>query len=291
MKETLRISKKREVLSLVTGITYASVPAWYGGTYRDLKMDLIIPKHRENHSPCPAVLWICGGAFLVMDRSIWMPEMMAYAERGYAVACLDYRTCNEAPFPAQLQDVKAAIRYLKARAGQFCIDPDRIIVMGESAGGALAALAGVTAGRKEFDVGEHLEVDSSVCGVVSYYGASAAGMNEPLCQPHPNVPDWIMQALLGSGYTQMDYQRFSAYSYLDGDHIPPFLLLHGEKDSLVPKEHSERFYAALTERQIPADLIVVEGAEHGDDLLYQDAVKEKVLAFMNRVCRHQPKLI
>ena len=196
MKETLQITKEREVLSLVTGVTYAIVPTWYGGTYKDLKMDLIIPKNRENHPLCPAVVWICGGAFLVMDRSVWMPEMMFYAEKGYVVACVDYRTSNEVAFPAQLEDVKAAVRFLKAHAQQFCIDPDHIFVMGESAGGALAALTGVTGGRKEFDVGDYLSFDSTICGVVSYYGASAAGNDTPICRPHPNVPDWIMQALL-----------------------------------------------------------------------------------------------
>ena len=286
MKETLQITKEREVLSLVTGVTYAIVPTWYGGTYKDLKMDLIIPKNRENHPLCPAVVWICGGAFLVMDRSVWMPEMMFYAEKGYVVACVDYRTSNEVAFPAQLEDVKAAVRFLKAHAQQFCIDPDHIFVMGESAGGALAALTGVTGGRKEFDVGDYLSFDSTVCGVVSYYGASAAGNDTPICRPHPNVPDWIMQALLGTAYTEKEYQRFSAYSYLDDSNIPPFLLLHGESDSLVPREQSDQLYEALAERQIPVDYIVVRNAEHGDDLLYQTPVKERILAFMNRVCYH-----
>lgn len=284
MKETLRIAKDREVLSLVTDITYAHVPAWYGGTYRDLKMDLILPKHRENHDPCPVILWLCGGAFLVMDKSIWMPEMMKYAEAGYAIASAEYRTSNEVTFPAHLTDVKAAIRFLKAHAKEFCIDANQIFVMGESAGGALACLAGVTAKRKEYDVGEYLEQDSSVAGVVCYYGAFSENKEMQLSGTNPNVPNWTMQALLGSGFTREDYQRLIPVRYLDDGDIPPFLLLHGASDSLVNPKGTEQFYEELIRHGIPADCILVEGAEHGDDLMYQDAVKEKILAFMNQFC-------
>lgn len=284
MKETLRPEKEREVLSLVTGITYSTVPAWYDGTFRDLKMDLILPKHREGHPACPCIVWICGGAFLVMDRSIWMPEMMRYAEAGYVIAGIEYRTCNEVRFPAQLTDVKAAIRHLKAHAERYCIDPDRIVVMGESAGGALACLAGVTAGRKEYGDDGASGPDSSVCGVVSCYGASVEDEDRRIAEPNPNVPEWIMDALLGEGFTEEEYQKSCATHYLDGGNIPPFLLVHGAADSLVPVSRSDRLYEALEKNHIPADYLVVEGAEHGDDLLYQNAVKERILAFLNRVC-------
>ena len=114
MQKQLHVERKREVLSLITNVTFASVPCWYGASRRDLKMDLIVPKNRTNHPACPAIVWICGGAYRVVNRSVWLPEMMRFARAGYVVASIEYRTSNEAIFPAQLIDVKAAVRFLRA---------------------------------------------------------------------------------------------------------------------------------------------------------------------------------
>lgn len=145
MKSSIKIKKTKEVISLITGIAFSNVPCWYDAARRDLQMDLIVPKNRKNHAKCPAVIWICGGAYMVVNHSVWLPEMIRFARAGYVVASIEYRTSNEAQFPAQLVDVKAAVRYLKAHSEQYCIDPDRIFVMGESAGGTMACLIGATA--------------------------------------------------------------------------------------------------------------------------------------------------
>lgn len=96
----------------------------------------------------PVLLWLCGGAWLDMNKDVWMPEMVAFAKAGYTVVTAEYRLTHEAKFPAQIEDVKAALRYLRAHAAQFNIDPLKFAVMGESAGGYLTALAGTTGGRK-----------------------------------------------------------------------------------------------------------------------------------------------
>ena len=75
MKQTLSVEAKQEVLSLISGVAFANVPSWYGATRRDLKMDILAPKVRENAAPRPALVWICGGAYMVVDRSVWVPEM------------------------------------------------------------------------------------------------------------------------------------------------------------------------------------------------------------------------
>lgn len=144
MRETLHIQRHDEPLALITGLTFTSVPCWYDRSRRDWKMDLIVPKERVGHAPLPCFVWVCGGAFMVMDRSVWLPELMPFACAGYVVASVDYRVSSEAQFPTQLTDVKAAIRYLRAHADALCIDPDRIFIAGESVSGTLACLAGVT---------------------------------------------------------------------------------------------------------------------------------------------------
>ena len=170
MKQHLQIALDHEPLAWINGVVYSNRPAWYNVTARALHMDLIVPKERPHHAPQPAVLFLCGGAYMVMDRSIWLPELMTLARAGYTVASMEYRTSNEAAFPAALEDVKTAIRFLRAHAEEYCVDPARIFLMGESAGGTLACLGGVTAGIAEFDRGDWPEQSSAVQGVVDFYG-------------------------------------------------------------------------------------------------------------------------
>ena len=282
MKKTLSIEAKQEVLSLISGVAFANVPSWYGATRRDLKMDILAPKVRENAAPRPALVWICGGAYMVVDRSVWVPEMQYFARRGFVVASIEYRTSNEARFPAQLEDVKAAIRYLKAHSAEYCVDPDRVFVMGESAGGSLASLAAVTGDRPEFDVGDNLNVDSRVRGAIDIYGPCVLGEEQLGAADNPDVPNWTMAAWLGAPLTMEKLARGSATTYLSAD-TPPFMILHGSADATVPIALSGRFYAALQEAGVPSDYLVLEGAGHGDQRFYQDEVKERILGFMRRV--------
>ena len=101
-------------------------------------MDLIYPEDLGRKYPC--IVWICGGAWLEMDKSAHLAYLAGLARSGFVVASVEYRTSNEAKFPKQLEDVKSAIRYLRAHADRFCIDPEHFGVMGESAGGYLAAM-------------------------------------------------------------------------------------------------------------------------------------------------------
>lgn len=157
MKTEMIVQKEHEVLSLINDIAFTCVQAWYNTTRKNLMMSIICPKNRDDHEAMPLIIWVCGGAFRVVDRAVWVPEMMYFARRGYIVASVEYRTSSEAVFPGALCDVKAAIRYLRAHAKDYCIDPERVVIMGESAGGTIASLAGVTGGCRKFDDGDFLE--------------------------------------------------------------------------------------------------------------------------------------
>ena len=284
MKETLKVEVKQEVLSLVSGVAFSTVPAWYEGTYRDLRMDLIIPKHRENHKPCPAFVFVCGGAYMVVDHSIWRPQFVMLAKAGYVVAAIEYRTSNEAHFPAQLEDAKSAVRYLRAHAEEYCIDPGRIFISGESAGGCIASLVGVTGGQPQFDKGGYLEYSSAVQGVVNFYGPAIVSDLGGGCNTNEDVPDWTFRAYLGvySGDGNEQMKAASATTYINED-TPPFLLLQGTGDALVPKALTDRFYDALVEGGVRTDYIVVDGAGHGDDAFYQEEVLKRVMDFMESI--------
>ena len=277
MKTSIKMEKKKEFLSLITGIAFSNVSCWYDAARRDLHMDLIIPKNRQGHVKCPVVIWICGGAYMVVDHSVWMPEMVRFARAGYVVASVEYRTSNEAQFPAQLVDVKSAVRYLKAHSEQYCIDPDRIFVMGESAGGTMACLIGATADQKEYDQGDYLEYDSSVKGVVDFYGL--VDLDAVACNACDTVPAWTMQAFLGAGYKREQAEKASAIKYIN-EKTPPFMILHGTEDPTVPIGQSRNLYETLQKNGIRADYYEVEGAAHGDDVFYEDGIVDKILDFL-----------
>ncbi|MDY5219515.1 MAG: alpha/beta hydrolase [Eubacteriales bacterium] len=281
MKE-LDVNVRREVLALVSDVSYALVPDWYANTYRNLKMHLILPKHREGHALQPCLLFLCGGAFSVVNGGIWLPELLYFARRGYTVATIEYRTSNAAQFPAQLIDVKAAVRYLKAHARQFCIDPDRIVISGESAGGALCALAATTAGMQEYEQGDYLEYDSSVAAAVDFYGVVDVDTCPRTESAGGEVHAWTMEAYLGAGYTQADAARASALHHVSPG-TPPVMILHGTEDPMVDVTQSDRFYAKLRDSGVYVEYYKLRGVGHGQDAFYQDEVKALVLAFMNKV--------
>lgn len=285
MKKTLKIEKEHEVLSLINDIAFTCVPAWYGATMDNLKMSIICPKVREGHEKMPLIIWICGGAYRVVDRAVWVPEMMYYARKGFVVASIEYRTSNTAMFPGALIDVKAAIRYLKAHAEQFCIDPEKVAIMGESAGGTMASLAGTTGGHKEFDQGDFLEYDSSVNAVVDIYGLvdiSEVGIQREKCSH--DVPPFCCEDWLGLDYTEEQSRKASARYYVSKD-TPPTLILHGTADESVDIHQSHIFYETLQENGVESDFYILDGAEHGDDLFYQDEVKEIVYEFIKKALK------
>ena len=252
-------------------------------------MDLILPKNRTVHSACPTIVWICGGAYRVVNRSVWLPEMMRFARAGYVVASIEYRTSNEAIFPAQLIDVKSAVRFLRAHAKEYCVDPGKIFALGESAGGTMASLLGVTGNQKELDQGDHLDQTSAVQGVVDYYGVvdlsdASAEKDRKLAAANQSndVPYFAFEEFLGVGYGKAEADKASAIQYVS-EETPPFMILHGTEDAVVPMAQSEKLYNTLQKAGIPCEMAVVEGAAHGDDLFYQDEMTYLVLSFLDRL--------
>lgn len=280
----IAVEKKREVLSLITGVTYANVPSWYGATRRDLHMDLIVPKNRVGHAPCPCIVWFCGGAFRVMDRAVWMPELMQFAEAGFVAASVEYRTGNEAIFPAPLVDAKAAVRFLRAHAEDFCIDPARIVSAGESAGGAIACLLGVTGEDKSLDQGDWLDQSSSVAAVVDYYGLADMTISLEGFEGNDIVPPWMLEEALGVRYTRQQAESASAIKRVTPS-APPHLILQGLEDTVVSPSQSRNYYEKLRENGVTTELLELEDAQHGDDLFFQDEVKDRVLQFLQRTLK------
>ncbi|MFF3620712.1 alpha/beta hydrolase fold domain-containing protein [Streptomyces sp. NPDC002467] len=252
------------------GITYATTPG-----YRPRLLDVQVP---AGEGPFPAVVWIHGGGWLDGDRRYPPPTVPAallhgaVLGAGLALVSIDYRHSLEAPFPAQLHDVKAAIRYVRHFAGDLGIDPDRVGVWGESAGGHLAALAGLVgpgspdgpAMEGAHGVGSG---DTGVLAVVDWYGVSDVVALSS--HPMPAMPTEVefpnpYEALLGATVDERpDLARAaSPVTYAQGSNPPPFLLVHGTRDGLVPYSQSEALAVELTRAGGEVTLRPVDGADH-----------------------------
>jgi acetyl esterase/lipase len=247
---------------LFAGITYARISG-----YRPLLLDLWVP---ATAPPAPLVVWIHGGAWLSGDRR-YLPETLrpnqlfdALVAAGLAVATVDYRHAREAPFPAQLHDVKAALRYLRTFAATLGVNTTRVGVWGESAGGHLAALLGLTADRTD------LEGTAGVPGragaahaVVDWYGVAdpdALPRMPPAIGEMIGLPEHPPDLLLG-GVEPATHDDAAPLRQVHPD-APPFLLLHGTADRVVPFAQSEELRRALRAAGVPVELIPVEGADH-----------------------------
>lgn len=281
MKKEITVKQKQEVLSLINDIAFSCVPAWYGATRRTLKMSIVCPKERENHEAMPLIIWVCGGAFRLVDRAVWVPEMIYFARRGYVVASVEYRTSPEAEFPGALCDVKAAVRYLKAHAKDYCIDPDRIAIMGESAGGALASLVGTTGDIETFEQGDFLDYNSKVNAVVDYYGLVDIESVDFAGTGSHDVPPFTCEDWIGLNYTKEMARNASAVHYIN-ENTPPFLIFHGDADICVLPEQSEKMYQKLTEKKVYTEYYLLKGEGHGAAAFYQDETKEIVLDFLKK---------
>jgi acetyl esterase/lipase len=240
---------------------YRDLPYVTNGHFRQ-KLDLYLP---EATKLLPLVVWIHGGAFRLGDKGDNVP--LECLERGYAVASINYRLSQHALFPAQIEDCKAAVRWLRAHAAHYGLDPQRFVAWGPSAGGHLAAMLGVTSHVRAFEAGEHLDRSSRVRAVVDYFGPTdflqmdAHRLPDGMVHDAPDSPE---SELVG-GPIQDNPDRVAQanpIAYVRPD-APPFLIVHGEADPLVPYHQSELLLAALQRAGVPASLYTVAGGGHG----------------------------
>lgn len=248
-----------------------------------LKLDLYPPSapSAEVASP-PLVVWVHGGAWRAGSKSD-VPHAR-FAALGYAVASVDYRLSPVAKFPAQVHDIKGAIRFLRAKAELYGYDPAKIAIAGSSAGGHLAALVGVSNGVKELEgtVGGNADRSSDVQAIVSYYGAS--NLMTILAQSKPvglRMRPPALQLLLGGQPNEVPElaKLASPTEHVDAKD-PPLLLIHGEADPQMPPEQSSELAEAYRKHKRPVTLISIPGAVHGGPQFFDEprlSILEKFL--------------
>jgi acetyl esterase/lipase len=229
---------------------------------KDLLLDLYLPE--QTRARLPVILWVHGGAWRGgnKERSPAVRQVL----RGYAAASIDYRLSQEAVFPAQIEDVKAAVRWLRANARKYRLDPRRIGAWGSSAGGHLVALLGTSGGVKDLEgkLGNP-KYSSRVQAVVDFFGPTdllrIGKFPSSIAHDAPDSPE---AQLIGGPIPKNPEKarRASPVTYITKDD-PPFLIMHGDRDDTVPLNQSELFYAALKKAGVEAAFEVVRGAGHG----------------------------
>lgn len=215
--------------------------------------DLIVPDGDPKR--IPLLVWIHGGGWCAGEKRVYN-DFERFTHRGFAVLSIDYRFSQEAPFPAQLIDCKSAIRWARAHATTYGYNADIIIVGGSSAGGHLAALMGVTNRNAVYDCGDYLQYSSDVQAVVDEYGPTNL-----LASEMPNLANEL------DAFLQKDSKKThdaSPLQLITGAE-PPFLILHGTDDPLVPISQSCRFYQALLSAGVEVQYCAVPGGTHGFD--------------------------
>jgi acetyl esterase/lipase len=247
------------------------------------KLDIYLPKDALNP---PLMILIHGGGFSEGDKS--EEDVAQWLSEGYAVASINYRYSSDAVFPAQIEDCKAAVRWLRANAKKFGYDADRFGARGSSAGGYLVTMLGTTSSTKIFDVGENLDVSSRVQAVADRYGPIdflQMDAHRLPGAPVNNKPDSPLSELIGGNIADNrdKVEAANPLNYVTKD-CPPFIVVHGDSDLLVPHHQSELLVAALAKAGVPAALYTVKGGGHGgfDDPNAEAAVREFFARYLKR---------
>jgi acetyl esterase/lipase len=248
------------------GVTAHRDLAYVSNGHDRQKLDLYLPEQGEN---LPLLIWIHGGAFRLGSKegNADNPLPFDYLAQGYALASINYRLSQQAIFPAQIEDCKAAVRWLRAHAARFHLDPNCFLAWGPSAGGHLVTMLGVTGQLSEFEVGQYLNVSSRVQAVVSYYGPTdflqmdRQRLADGMLHDPPDSPE---SELIGGPIQehQTKTARANPITYVSGA-APPFLIVHGDQDPLVPYGQSVILVEALQQAGVEVTFYTVKGAGHG----------------------------
>ncbi|HCS51001.1 MAG TPA: hypothetical protein DIW81_05320 [Planctomycetaceae bacterium] len=281
-KQQDAIQKLRQLLleksSLHRDLEYARVDN------RSLKLNLAIPN--DATSSTPLVIWIHGGGWNSGSKDAPSPAV-AMLLVGYAVASIEYRFLDDAPFPAQIHDAKAAVRWLRANAGKYNIDPDKFAVWGASAGGHLASLLGTSGGVEDLEgtVGNHVGVSSRVQVVCNYYGPTDLtfwfgkdGNEFTLPGKLAEVPSKMFRTTVRD--RQAEAEIFSPISYVSRED-PPVIIVQGDKDPIVMIEHNRGFVTSLKENRVKVEAIVLAGAGHGGKEFMNPNLLKRLAEFFN----------
>tara|TARA_B100000579_G_scaffold205789_1_gene168194 strand:+ start:545 stop:1423 length:879 start_codon:yes stop_codon:yes gene_type:complete len=246
-----------------------------------LKLDLHLPKKVKGSK---LVVWIHGGGWHKGSKNDCKIKWLT--THGYSVASISYRLSQIAKFPAQIHDCKAAIRWLRAQENKFGYDSSKIVAAGASAGGYLATLLGTSDGVKQLEgnVGGNLEMNSSLSGIINYYGPTDFILRSKT-QPHrANKVGSVVYNLLGGGADKkVKLATLASPVYHVTKNDPPILIFHGDKDATVLIDQANAITSAYKKMNLSVNMNTLPGKKHGGTEFYTGENRKKVLQFLGKI--------
>jgi acetyl esterase/lipase len=243
-----------------------------------LHLHIIEPKQLEGATRrFPLVVYVQGSAWFKQDIGYEVPQLCRFARKGYVIAVVEYRPSTVAPFPAQVKDTKTAIRFLMENAATYSIDPEKIVLWGDSSGGHTAAMTGVTLDEPKLSDESPTDAPIRLKAIVDFYGPiDVSKMNlEPSTQDHRDAksPEGMLIGGLNVLENLDKVKPTIPLTYLDRNkEIPPFLIVHGNKDRLVPFGQSVLLYEALRRNNRSVVMYELDGADHGGSSFWTEDV-------------------
>jgi acetyl esterase/lipase len=252
----------------------------------ELRLNLLRPAG----PPAGLIIWVHGGAWRSGSRE--SVDLKGLVDFGWAIASVDYRLSTQARFPAQIHDIKAAIRFLRAHAVELGVPADQFVVAGSSAGAHLAALVGVTNGHRELEgvVGDNLNMSSDVQAIVDLYGASNLTSILEQSTPHGlsvRVP--ALDLLMGGQPSKVpDLARLASPVFHVDSGDPPLLLMHGDADPQMPLDQSLELNRAYEKLRLPVLFEILPGSAHGGPAFTDDTHLRLIDTFLRGHLKGSP---
>lgn len=260
----LNVKLSKNKIHFIPDVVYSQVETLESPN-KLLQMDIFQPQISKK---IPAVIFVTGGGFISANRAR-MPQLrMTLAENNFFAASINYRTVPNSTFPAPVEDVKSAVRFLRKNADKFNIDSEKIFLIGDSAGGFLVTFAAVTNDSNKFNTGENLDQSSRITAAVDLYGVvditSVTGFPQ------------MLQSL-----NDIPVDETNPINYINKNSAP-MLIMHGTKDDIVAPEQSEKLFTALQNAGIESERYLIPNAGHSDDYWLQDEIFEVIIKFLNK---------
>ncbi len=280
MKKTIIPKNLQPTITVYDNIVYTTRIGDFGRGIVNKTLTLLLPQGTDfQFIKSPLFVWVEGGAWRNSTPNYRLAELSYFVRKGYAVASIDYSVDSDNMWPACLQDVKTAIRFLRHYKDKFSLNTEKIVIGGESAGAHLSAMTALSAREERFETGEYAEESDAVDGAILWY--CPGDMSIP-ANDYINYNDLLIRGDI-SEHPEL-LADMNPVEYVK-ENVCPMLFFHGDSDMLVPIQSSLNLYEKLIEYGNTADFYTIQGANHADTAFTQNNIYEIMTDFMNSILK------